>query len=568
MRRTPSFRRRLFAGFLAASLIPLLACSAMMLQIFRLRMAGEAEREMAEHLTAAAAALDTAIDAFSQAAARLQNGTVAARALAEEGEEDTLVNRELFSAAGEARTYAAFDLYDLQGRWRYSTRQIPGEERLPTGWGALCAASEPGEPLRLTACGDVTDTESPLLRGAVKLTAPGGQEAGYLVISVYYTGFRQLLEGKYGAQNDLVLLSPYWRPVYCVEPSLADALAPRLRSRLLAGQGLDDPAEEFLYAVRRHEKSGLYLVLRRPQVFTEETLRLLYTVSLGCAVVCVALSIFMSLTLSRQMFRPIQRLRQGIGEVEHDNLDVRVPAGREDELGELSRRFNNMVEALRRNREALVENQRELNQAQIRMLQAQLNPHFLCNTLDTMKWISKINRIPQVAEMSANLADILRFCISPEEFVYLRREMEILERYVEIQEIRMSGAFDFRVELPEELADCLIPKMILQPLVENAILHGLEGAADGAVEVTVRQEAEMLRITVRDNGAGLPEELAAGWYESLSPAGKHLGLYNVSTILTKYYGEGCGLFLENGPDGAGAVVTAVLPARREEKEPC
>ena len=93
MRRTPSFRRRLFAGFLAASLIPLLACSAMMLQIFRLRMASEAEREMAEHLTAAAAALDAAIDAFSQAAARLQNGTVTARALAEEGITSVLPDR-------------------------------------------------------------------------------------------------------------------------------------------------------------------------------------------------------------------------------------------------------------------------------------------------------------------------------------------------------------------------------------------------------------------------------------------------------------------------------------------
>ena len=75
-----------------------------------------------------------------------------------------------------------------------------------------------------------------------------------------------------------------------------------------------------------------------------------------------------------------------------------------------------------------------------------------------MKWISKINRVPQVAEMSANLADILRFCISPEEFVALRREVEILERYVEIQEIRMSGAFTFRVSLPEELAECRIPQ--------------------------------------------------------------------------------------------------------------
>ena len=76
-----------------------------------------------------------------------------------------------------------------------------------------------------------------------------------------------------------------------------------------------------------------------------------------------------------------------------------------------------MVVALRHNQQALLENQRALNRAQIRMLQAQLNPHFLCNTLDTMKWISKINQVPQVALMSTNLADILRFCITPDEFV-------------------------------------------------------------------------------------------------------------------------------------------------------
>lgn len=567
MRRTPSFRRRLAAGFLAASLIPLLACSAMMLQIFRLRMASEAEREMTEYLDTASRALDGAFGAFSQAAARLQGNAVVTSALAGGGEEDTRVNGELFTAAGQARGYASFDLYDLQGRWRYSTRQTPGEEQLPTSWGVLHAASKGREPLRFTACEDVTDTAAPLLQGAALLADRTGRPAGYLLISIYHVGFRQLLEGKYGTQNELVLLSPYWRPVYCVQPSLADALAPRLRSRLLAGQGLDGPAEEFLYAVARHEESGLYLVLRRPQVFTEETIRLLHTVSLGCAVVCVALSIFMSLTLSRQMFRPIQRLRQGIGEVERNNLDVWVPAEGEDELGELARRFNNMVEALKRNREDLVANQKELNQAQIRMLQAQLNPHFLCNTLDTMKWISKINKVPQVAVMSTNLADILRFCISPEEFAPLDREMEILERYIEIQKIRMSEAFTFDIDLPEELEGCLIPKMILQPLVENAVLHGLEGVERGMVEVRVREEAGMLRITVRDNGVGLPPELAVGRHRSEGPAGKHLGLYNVNTILTKYYGESCGLFLENEP-GGGAAVTAVLPVRWEEDERC
>nr|WP_325211784.1 sensor histidine kinase [uncultured Oscillibacter sp.] len=558
----PSFRRRLFAGFLAASLIPLLACSAMLLQIFRLRLAADAERETAEQLDLVSRSLDGAFDAFSQAAGRLRGNPIIARALAGEAGEDTLVNNELFNAAGEARSYGSFALYDLQGARRYSTRRDPLEEQLSPEWGALYAAPEGG--VRFTACEDAGSSGGPLLRGAARLSDGMGRPVGYLLISMYYDDFRQLLEGKYGARNELIVLSPYWRPVYCAQPSLAESLAPRLRSRLLAGRGLDDSEEGFQYAAARHEASGLCLILQRPRTFTGETMRLLYTVSFGCAVVCVALSVLMSFKLSRQMFRPIQRLRQGFGEVGHNNLDICVPAEREDELGELARRFNEMVEALKRNQEALVANQRELNQAQIRMLQAQLNPHFLCNTLDTMKWISKINKVPQVAVMSTNLADILRFCISPEEFVPLGREAEILERYIEIQKIRMSGAFSFRVDLPEELRDCLIPKMILQPLVENAVLHGLEGVENGAVEVTAREEAGMLRITVRDNGSGLPPELAVGRYRSRG--GKHLGLYNVNTILTKYYGDGCGLFLEN--ERSGAAVTAALPIRREEEETC
>ena len=118
---------------------------------------------------------------------------------------------------------------------------------------------------------------------------------------------------------------------------------------------------------------------------------------LGGAVVLVC--VLLSLSLTRQMFRPIGQLRAGIREVELGNLDVSLAQQRRDELGELSEHFNSMVAALRHNQAQLIENQRELNQAQIRMLQAQLNPHFLCNTLDTMKWISKINKLPQVALM-------------------------------------------------------------------------------------------------------------------------------------------------------------------------
>ena len=155
-----------------------------------------------------------------------------------------------------------------------------------------------------------------------------------------------------------------------------------------------------------------------------------------------------------------------------------------------------------------MENQRALNRAQIRMLQAQLNPHFLCNTLDTMKWISKINQVPQVALMSTNLADILRFCITPDEFVPLRRELEILSRYVEIQRIRLSESFSYTEAVPEALLSCMVPKMLLQPLAENAILHGLSGVEHGELSVTaVLAEQDVLEIRVRDNGCGFPPDL-------------------------------------------------------------
>lgn len=555
-----SFRRRLFRSFLVVSLVPLLVCSTMLLQIFRLRMTSAARQEMAGQLSAVSHTLDTAFYAFDQTAAKLRNSALVAGALAGTKGEDTLVYQEFFEAVGQAKGQARFDLYDLEGRWRYST-DLRGTD-LPTDWGVLYAAAGAEEGLVYRVSEDISNTAVPQLQGAALLRDEQGAPAGYLVVSLYYSHLHQLLEGVYDSQNDLVLLSQYWRPVYALQPSLADSLADRLRVQLLDGQGPRETSEGFFHSIAWNEASGLYMVLQRPQIFTQETMQLLYTVSLACAVVCVAISILMSLKLSRQLFRPIDRLHRGIGEVVQNHLDVRVPPEGDDELAELAQRFNGMVTALKCNQEQLVDNQRELNQAQIRMLQAQLNPHFLCNTLDTMKWISKINRVPQVALMSTNLADILRFCISPEEFVPLRREAEILDRYIEIQRIRMSGAFTYAMDLPPELEDCLIPKMILQPLVENAILHGLEGRDDGAVRVAAREEGGLLRITVSDNGPGFPPELAAGRCRRES---RHLGLYNVDTILTKYYGGDCGLFLSNE---GGAVVTAVLPAVREEEEMC
>ena len=381
------------------------------------------------------------------------------------------------------------------------------------------------------------------------------------MIEVYEANLQALLGGKAGAQNEFLLLDRFWRAIYCSRPAQAQSLTDALRMQLLSGLPLTGSSDEFLYTVRVHPGTGLVLVLQQPQVFTKDTLRLLYTVSALSALICVVVSILMSLQLSRSTFRPIGRLHHGIRQVGKNDLDVRVPVpeGRHDELDELAVQFNSMVVALQHNQQAL-------NDAQIRMLQAQLNPHFLCNTLDTMKWISKINQVPQVALMSTNLADILRFCISPDEFVPLKKELEILSRYIEIQRIRLSDSFVYHADVPQELEALMVPKMLLQPLAENAILHGLEGVEHGEITASARLLPDgTLELCVRDNGRGLPPELL-GPYRPPEKQTGHLGLFNVDTILKKHYGERFGLRLENNTAGGGACIIAVLPAGRRDSQ--
>ena len=555
-----SFRNRLFAALLLCSLIPLLICTALMVQITRLRLDSKTREDGAEQTAALLGSMDLISEALTASAHRLQDTETAIHGLGDRVVSRLQMNSLLFDATDSYRNLAVFDLYDSSGACRYSTRGTVSEN-LPTDWGLLSgAAREPGKPVYY-ASEDPADTGAPLLMGAVELRAEDGCR-GYLVMRLYLAGFHSLLDGKY-TKSDILILSRFFRPIYSSQSYLTQTLAPALRQQLLNGQTPDDA--DYVYTVTCHEPTGLYLVLRQPRLFTARTVRLLYTASLICTLVCVAVSVLVSLLISRQITSPLRRLMGAFDKVQQADLETQLPVDGSDEFGRLAVRFNRMVLALKSNREELISNQKELNQAQIRMLQAQLNPHFLCNTLDTMKWISKINKVPQVALMSTNLADILRFCISAEEFVPLYREMEILERYMEIQKIRLSDDFSFRQEIPEELYDCLVPKMILQPIVENAILHGLRDASGSVIRVRAAEEKGVLHIAVTDNGRGFPPQMLGPYRRDKDLAKGHLGLYNVDMILRGNFGEEYGLFLEPGDGGVGARVIATLPVRYEEE---
>ena len=564
--RFSSFRQRLNAAFLAVSLVPVLLCSALLLQIFRLRMTADQQQNAGQQLDGACHALSSMQEGLQEAAITLGGSETVLGALSGGWENSASVYSALYDATEDVRRFARFELYDAEGTLMYATQTVHGAQTLPVSWGILKEAAD-RDTIVYSASIDPTDLDEPVLRGAVRLTRDG-QTAGFLVAAFYETQLRAMFDSLAGAQNEILLMDGFWRGVYCSQQAQVQTLSYALRGQLLHGKSLTGLSDNFVYTARQDEATGLFLVLQQPQVFTRGTLRLLYTVSALCALGGVAVSIALSLRLSRQMFQPIGTLHRAITQVGRNDLEVQVPVqeGQCDELGELAQQFNGMVLSLRRNQQALLENQQALNDAQIRMMQAQLNPHFLCNTLDTMKWISKINQVPQVALMSTNLADILRFCISPDEFVELRQELAILGRYVEIQRIRLSDSFTFEQDVPEALLSCMVPKMMLQPLAENAILHELSGVPDGRLSVTAQQlEGEVLEIRVCDNGCGFPADMLGQYKPPAQPTG-HLGLLNVDTILRKHYGERFGLRLENRKDGAGACITARLPMRRRDAD--
>lgn len=570
-----SFRKRLFGAFLLCSLIPLLLSLLVLFSAFRGSRKEQVDKEGRESLKLIRESIIEEGDSITLALQELSDSVELKRALSEERKEGTEVNRILFSLTEGLRDTVRFDIYDKEGNLCYSTAPYLESRSLPTDWGILQRATRADSPVYESSEG--SDSRSRLFQIAVRIKGQreGGDEEipGYVLASLEEEAFRTLLSGKYGLQNGILLLSSYWRPVYSENILLPTELFSTLREEFLRGNPLEDPAGEFIYTVAPIEDMGLYLILRQEKPISKNMDFLMLLLLFLSIFFGAALSFLMGFMMSRRLFTPIERLRSAMREVTLDHLDVRLRES-EDELGELAGRFNRMTEALAENRralllnqETLLKNQKELNEAQIRMLQAQLNPHFLGNTLDAMKWMGKIHQIPEVAEMATDLADILRFAISPKEFVSLEMEIEILKRYMEIQKIRGFSKIEFHLTVPESLQNALVPRMVLQPLVENAILHGI--LSEGEIELCAAEQDNELRILVKDNGKGIRKELIGPYSPPKEDLGHHLGLYNVDTILKKHYGERYGLTILDRKEEegvCGTIVLAVLPLQRERLE--
>jgi len=291
-------------------------------------------------------------------------------------------------------------------------------------------------------------------------------------------------------------------------------------------------------------------------------------------IVCVAVLLMRSMIrqTTRTIREPIEHLEHFAGLLAGGNLQARIPHTDVAELITLTDRVNIMADRL----ESLIEqNRREqenLKKSELRLLQAQINPHFLYNTLDAIIWQAESGHGSEVVHLTSALSDFFRISLSSgADWIPVSQEIKHLAGYLSIQKTRYRDILNYEIDVEESVTSAHMLKLLLQPLAENALYHGIKNKrGGGSITVTGRREGDFLRFTVADTGVGMtPEKLASvrahlrdAGHPSYMHGNSGFGLSNVHQRIRLYYSQEDGLDIQSGPDGT--IVSFRVPLRAKE----
>ncbi len=279
-------------------------------------------------------------------------------------------------------------------------------------------------------------------------------------------------------------------------------------------------------------------------------------------VICLATAMIISIMLSRRISRPIKHLESVMKEVQKGNFDIKVDIESSNEIGELGRTFNIMIAKIKELMKQNMKEQELKRKSELKALQAQINPHFLYNTLDSIVWMAEAKNSEEVVLMTSALAKLFRLSISKgEEIIPIHNEIEHVRSYLIIQKMRYRDKLDFEIDVDPEIYHYKTLKIILQPLVENSIYHGIKNKGGiGLIRIKGKMCDNKILLQVIDNGIGMDSEKIKKIFEQSgkSPGGSGVGVKNVNERIKLYFGKDYGLDFESEPD-RGTTVNIWLP---------
>lgn len=363
---------------------------------------------------------------------------------------------------------------------------------------------------------------------------------------------------------------------YGTDWNMDTGLVGGIRRELAEGDRKEASYDDQFWFYRSVSGGKMQILLTIPNQTIVDALFPTVASSIFVAIIAVLASVVCSVVYSKAISRPIRDLSEEMKTITLNEYSGSTLESREDEIGILQDSFNHMIT---RNKELIAQQYQaklEKRNAQLRALQAQINPHFMYNTLQVIGGMALEKDAPEVYSVTLALSDIMRYSLNfSKEMVCLEEEVEYLKSYVMIQNERFGGKVQLKLDLEPGTLKCLIPKLILQPLAENSFEHGLlEKAGDWilTVESHITSDGELL-ICVRDNGIGFDSERLKQIREKIENdtvkalrSGSHIGLANVhARIKLRSAKEGHGVSIDSSPE-TGTTVSVRMQALYEEGE--
>lgn len=405
------------------------------------------------------------------------------------------------------------------------------------------------------------DMDNWVISVSTEISGDSKENLGVLLMGVEYSVIEDYLSGlDLGADGYVFLLNDRDEPVYHKDTDyFSDPVKQSsLREIRMAGNGYDKKHNLLTYQTPIQD-TGWTMV----GVVSLDTLKMLkrqlFEVVLLTGGILFCAVLLLGLLFTRRLSIPMADLERGMGEIEKlAQISLRKNSFYEVEL--LTHNYNRMIRRIRELMDKLLEKEGTLRQSELNALISQINPHFLYNTLETIIWMAEFNDSARVITLTKSLAAFFRLSLGGgQELVTAADELEHVRQYLFIQKERYEEKLSYEIFAPEELLDYTVPKIILQPIVENSIYHGIKPLdGPGKITITLSEEKERLIFTVTDNGVGFQPAAAPDSEEAVRLGS--VGLRNVDERLKLYYGQAFGITIQSAP-GEGCTVRLILGKR-------
>lgn len=406
-----------------------------------------------------------------------------------------------------------------------------------------------------------------------------GTQAGYIIIRMDGDYIRNIYKNiNIGYGSDIFILDSSGTVVSSRSPDIPEArpykndtliqeLEGNRKNEVFTFNSVLD-GRQYLIAYKYIDAADWYVIsmISFSYLYQESNNIGIYIAVLG--IVCFLLVLLMSYMVSKSISKPLNNLVDSMNHIKIGDFTVSIEDGNPDEIGEVTSNFNSMTKELKHLIDEVKSKETLKRIAELKTLQAQINPHFLSNTLNTVRWLANIQKAENISNIVTSLIRLLHGCMGKgSELVSIREEIDYVKNYINIMAYRYYDKFNIHFEIEEEILDYKILKFVLQPIVENSLIHGLEPVdGQGIIAVKGYKSGNELKISVTDNGAGISKDTLESLVQEKPQSKKArltgIGIWNVEERIKLYFGEQYGITIDSVPN-LFTTVEITIPAIEE-----